>query len=418
MFSDASAVQRHLQNDHAAVGEIGHQCSLCASVFRDPTYLPKHEAKCASRRQKAERQLQRQAAMQIARHDQQQSAKSVRAVDSLEPTTASRSSQQSAAEGGQRHDRQVGADHDASGAAAVPVLPPIDPAILRELAAQPQPPDSDVQMDEQGARADVSHGRSNRIGATPSSAATGAAGCDGGGRGAESAGAVKCPRCSERFASQPHTLKCESLDGCGRLMGVAQPISSVHSFFAVVVTELDDLNRHAKAHELQRGAGFSCKHCPGVFRARSTFDMHVQRCSARTTPGSQSDGAGAASGQQRLANEIATRGAKQSAGGADPKQPPVERQLQSAEQQSAPSSSGGAALAAAGVQGRLAAQPVAQFSTGDSSSRVAFIKAFWAALPADFRQMVSTTVVSLEHAEILGVLSGGDSRCSFLIISL
>jgi len=151
-------------------------CDLCPGIFRSRRAMRLHRQRCSQRAQLH--------------------------------TAAAQSSQPSAAGGGQRHDRQAGADHDASGAASVPLLPAIDPAILRELAAQPQPPDSDGKMDEEDSRADVSHGRSNRNGVTSSSTATGVAGCDGGGRGAEISGAVKCPRCSERFASQPHTPRC------------------------------------------------------------------------------------------------------------------------------------------------------------------------------------------------------------------
>ena len=134
-------------------------CDLCPGVFGSRRAMRLHRQRCSQRAQ-----------LQGA---------------------AAQSNQQSAVEEGQRHDRQAAADRDASsGAAAVPVLPPIDPAILRELAARPPSSDSHVQMDEQGARADVSHGRSNRNGVTSSSTATGAAGCDGGGRGAEIASPV------------------------------------------------------------------------------------------------------------------------------------------------------------------------------------------------------------------------------------
>ena len=194
-------------------------------------------------------------------------------------------------------------------------------------------------------------------------------------------------------------------------MGVAQPISSVQSFASVAVIELDDLRRHAKAHVLQHSAGHTCEHCLGVFRARSTFDMHEQRCSARAPLGDQRSSAGAASGQQGLTNEVEARNAKQSAGGADSKLPP--ELVQSAEQQLAATDG----QAASASQGRLAAQLVVQLFTGASSSRAAFAGAFWASLPADWRRQVGKPL-SIEHQPAAIFACGRGCRTRLSLISL
>lgn len=73
--------------------------------------------------------------------------------------------------------------------------------------------------------------------------------------------------------------------------------------------------------------------------------------------------------------------------GAAPTPPPTRVQSQSAEPH--PPAVVSAALTAAGVQGRLAAQLVAQMFTDASSSRAPFVEAFLVSLPEDLRRQVS-----------------------------